>query len=524
MDEQKIAFIYCYNDEKLLNESIHYIHSLTIPVGYEIEIIPVESASSMTAGYNFAMKQTDAKYKVFLHQDVFIINRDFISDILKIFQHNIKIGLLGMVGAKELPTNGIWWEAQEKYGKVYDSHTGIVELLSFNEPTNDVEYVQAIDGLIMVTQYDIPWREDIFNGWHFYDISHSVEFAINGYKVAVPKQKEPWCIHDCGIVNVKNGFLENKELFLKEYCEFLYEQQPLVSILIPAYNRPKYLEEALKSVINQTYKKIEIIICDDSTDENVKNMIQPYLSKYPNIKYYKNEENLFVLNWNKCFELSKGKYINYLMDDDLFHPRKIEKMVNYFQKHKNLSVVTSYREIIDEHGSILPPFETTRRLFNEDTIIDGIELGNFILKNSLNVIGEPTTAMFKRSDLVEKFGFYKGKMYDVINDLATWISLLCRGNVMYITEPLSYFRQHSGQNQKSFRLIENSISQHLRLIIDSRNDGFLSNDEDYKYALSNQLKNNGDLFMKFIQSGNIETLKDKKIVDSLFILLNELKK
>jgi len=90
-----------------------YIQSLNIPIGYEIETIPVENAVSMCTGYNFAMQKTDAKYKVYLHQNVFIINQNFIKDILDIFQQNKNIGLLGVAGGKVLPTNGEWMDAKD---------------------------------------------------------------------------------------------------------------------------------------------------------------------------------------------------------------------------------------------------------------------------------------------------------------------------------------------------------------------------------------------------------------------------
>ncbi|MED3549816.1 glycosyltransferase [Cytobacillus praedii] len=477
MNDQKIAFIYCYNDELLLNESFRYIQSLNIPVGFEIEIIPVENASSMAAGYNFAMEQTDAKYKVYLHQDVFIINRNFISDVLDVFQQDKKIGLLGMVGAKVLPTNGIWWEAHEKFGKVYDSHTGSMELLSFNYPTDDIEYVQAIDGLMMVTQYDIPWREEIFDGWHFYDISQSVEFLKNGYKVAISQQEEPWCIHDCGIVNVKNGFEEYRNLFLDEYSKFLF---PLVSVLIPTYNRPEYLKEALESVLQQTYRNIEIIICDDSTNDKTEIMIQSFLENNQTIRYFKNSERLGqgngLANAHKCLNLSTGEFVNFLMDDDRFSHEKISKMVNYFIQIKNITLVTSYRQVINENGDFLNPIEATKKLFNEDTLVDSKELGNYILCNMLNVIGEPTTVLFKKNDLEQTFGKYLGRQYSPLSDVSTWLHLLLRGSAVYIAEPLSYFRLHGDQNAYNIvNIITGSIEWYHLIKISHHSSYFVDN-------------------------------------------------
>ena len=256
---------------------------------------------------------------------------------------------------------------------------------------------------------------------------------------------------------------------------------PLVSILIPAYNRPHTLKIAVDSVLNQTYPNIEIIICDDSTDDRVKEMLVPYLESYSFIKYYKNEKNLLVKNWHKCFNLASGEYINYLMDDDVFHKEKIAKMIYFFNEFDNITLVTSYRQTINRFGQLLSPLRATVRLYPETTILDGKELANFALSRSLNVIGEPTTVLFRKKDLTEPFGIYKGKQYSGINDLSAWLSLLAKGKAVYIPEALSYFRLHPDQN--SNKIDRKIVSEWLDLIIVSREDGFLETNELYKTAL-----------------------------------------
>lgn len=101
MNAQKICFIMCANDDLYKNECISYLERLDLPDGFEREMIVVEGASSMTSGYNQAMKQSDAKYKVYLHQDVFVLNTNFIHEIVRLFE-NPQIGMIGMVGSLEV--------------------------------------------------------------------------------------------------------------------------------------------------------------------------------------------------------------------------------------------------------------------------------------------------------------------------------------------------------------------------------------------------------------------------------------
>lgn len=285
-------------------------------------------------------------------------------------------------------------------------------------------------------------------------------------------------------------------------------QLPKVSVLIPAYNRPHYLELALQSVLNQTYKNIEIIICDDSTNDEVQTMIKPYLEKYAHIRYYKNEKNLNAENPQKCFDLATGEYINFLMDDDLFHVTKIEKMMAYYLQDPNITLVTSYRQLIDHKGNHLNPMDATIKLFEQDTVLDGKSFGDYVLANCTNVIGEPTTVLFRKKDLTEKFGIYKGRQFNGAIDVVAWLILLAKGNAVYISEPLSYFRQHPGQNQQSVEVIRNSFGQWLYLLDDARKDGFLNREEDYKTALISYLRKCANLLQLAIKNNSEDLLMD----------------
>lgn len=215
MNERKFAFIMCANNEQYAREAQHYIERLTVPEGYTSEVLIVEDAPSMTAGYNEAMRASDARYKIYLHQDVMLVERDFLNRLLLIFADR-RIGMVGMVGSIHLPENAVMWYGK-RIGSIYGSNGyGIVRDDFEGEVKAPCQRVEAIDGLLMATQYDVPWREDLFQGWDFYDISQCEEFRKRGYDVVVPHMKKPWCIHDCGASNFA-GYFEARQIFMKEY-------------------------------------------------------------------------------------------------------------------------------------------------------------------------------------------------------------------------------------------------------------------------------------------------------------------
>ncbi|WP_346895285.1 glycosyltransferase [Clostridium sp. UBA7503] len=286
-------------------------------------------------------------------------------------------------------------------------------------------------------------------------------------------------------VNGQNLLVLNKQMLR------LKSNSPLVSVLIPAYNRPEYLKIALESVLNQTYRNIEIIICDDSTTVDVENMIQEYLKQYSNIRYYKNENNLGQFNNDiKLFNLAKGEYINYLMDDDLFERTKIEKMMYYYLKDLNneIKLVTSYRKLIDDNGLLLEDQDINKCLFENDTIINGTALGDFMVKLNYNCIGEPTTVLFRKADLTEEFGTFDGRKYGCNVDIATWLNLLSTGKAVYIAEPLSYFRIHSGQQLQSIKMKVLGTIDYGHEIISGYKKGFIQKKGDLKKAIKYYLR------------------------------------
>ena len=216
MNEKQIAFIICANDQLKLNECLMYLSFLKVPDGFSTDVITIGDAPGMCAGYNAAMNESDAKYKVYLHQDVFITDRDFLLKLLQIFYTDSQIGMVGAVGAPRLDCRGIMWETP-RVGNL----TGvIINHYDFGFHENEIIDVDCIDGLLMATQVDVPWREDVFTGFDFYDASESFEFKKQGYRVVVQDVADDGIIHDDGVLNVLN-YEKWREIFVEEYKDFL---------------------------------------------------------------------------------------------------------------------------------------------------------------------------------------------------------------------------------------------------------------------------------------------------------------
>lgn len=225
-NERKICFIICTNDKQYLEECLLYLSLLEVPQGYETELLTVEGAKSMAAGYNEAMNASNAKYKIYLHQDTFVTERRLLYKLLEIFQSDTQIGLVGTIGSEVLSKDGVMWHG-ERCGNFYrldelKKHIDVrVEKIESGYRT-----VEVVDGLFIATQYDLRWREDILDGWDFYDVSQCLEFRRAGYKVVIPGQDAPWVIHDCNILGMWD-YNKYREIVLKEYPEIWKEKKYL---------------------------------------------------------------------------------------------------------------------------------------------------------------------------------------------------------------------------------------------------------------------------------------------------------
>ncbi|MFB0515828.1 MAG: glycosyltransferase [Candidatus Neomarinimicrobiota bacterium] len=234
---------------------------------------------------------------------------------------------------------------------------------------------------------------------------------------------------------------------------------PLISVVIPAYNQ-RYFKASLESALNQTYPHLEILICDDCRNGDIKAVVDEVAAADERIRYVKNEKQLGRYgNYQRCFELAAGEYVKYLNDDDLLHPDCVTLLARCLQRYPGVTLVTSHRQIIDERGNPLIDLPSTQRMVSDDSLLEGRSVCNAMLSKKLNFVGEPTTAIFRKRDLEDvspSINTFGGIQFEYINDVAMWLNLLGKGDLIYLVKTLSYFRLHSEQGQEAPDAVQRS--------------------------------------------------------------------
>jgi glycosyltransferase involved in cell wall biosynthesis len=149
-------------------------------------------------------------------------------------------------------------------------------------------------------------------------------------------------------------------------------QEPLVSVIIPTYNRSSYLKDAIESVIQQTYQNIEIIVSDDWSTESPQAIVESF--KDLRIRFRRNTTNLGVgLNVTKAVKEARGKYVASLNDDDMWNKDFLEKLVPHLDANPDVVLAFCDHYIIDSDGTInYPDTEKNTQRWKRDQLKEGI--------------------------------------------------------------------------------------------------------------------------------------------------------
>lgn len=231
---------------------------------------------------------------------------------------------------------------------------------------------------------------------------------------------------------------------------------PKISIIIPCYNAETYLVDAINSILNQTYKNLEIICIDDGSTDNTSEILKSFLQVDERIKVYKNEKNLkLIQTLNKGIDIASGEYIARMDADDIAYPEKFEKQIRYLIDN-NLQLCGTYTYFLFSNNNRKK--HKTRAIHN----------------NSIKLTSLFDSPLIHPTVLGESFVFKQNKYIDspknyLIEDFELWQRMLNQNiRIGVLPEFLFEYRINpAGVSQSQMKLQK---MNHLQLISKKLND------------------------------------------------------
>lgn len=212
-------------------------------------------------------------------------------------------------------------------------------------------------------------------------------------------------------------------------------KQPLVSICIPTYNVEKTIAETLTSIIDQTYKNLEIIISDNTSTDNTLTILNKFND--PRINIYRTSKTIIAeKNFSRCIELATGDYIAIFHADDLYNPDMVEKQVQAFHNNPSIGAVFTMADYIDIHSEIIGehklPFELKGNQIHsfQDILTSVLRNGNFLMCPSAMV----------QSNVYKKLSIFDVERFGTSSDLDMWLRILKKHPIAILDEKLMRYR------------------------------------------------------------------------------------
>lgn len=204
---------------------------------------------------------------------------------------------------------------------------------------------------------------------------------------------------------------------------------PTVSVVIPTYNTASYLEEAIGSVVEQTYPAMEIIVVDDGSTDDTKKVLIDLIEKKQIIYIYQQNSGPAAAR-NRGIELAKGDFIAFLDADDIWLPQKLERQIPLFL-NQEIGLVYGPRIEFDENKE-----RTIDLPHPAGKIFPTLIKSNFITNSSV---------IIRKSVLTETGNFDEDRHWQAIEDYELWLRIAARFEISCVAEPVVRYRLHSNQ-------------------------------------------------------------------------------
>jgi glycosyltransferase involved in cell wall biosynthesis len=248
---------------------------------------------------------------------------------------------------------------------------------------------------------------------------------------------------------------------------------PLVSIVIPTYNRADYLKITLENLGKQVYNNFEIIVVDDGTPGSINEQL---CGEFDNVTYYKIKNSGGPAKpRNFGATKAKGKYIAFLDDDDLWRNDKLEIQVAILESNPDFGIIHSSCELIDENGNKL------NKLIGVpgDSLFKHGDVKNRMIGNWTLMMPTP---LVKKS-LLDEVGMFNEEIPPALEDVEFWVRCSFHTKFYYYNEPLALYRKHTNNisNQTERYLV---LPLYLKKIIQAKLTDKLITKKEFKKSIN----------------------------------------
>lgn len=252
---------------------------------------------------------------------------------------------------------------------------------------------------------------------------------------------------------------------------------PLVSVIIPTFQRSHFLKLTIESVLNQTFRDFEIIVVDDGTFGNENLLL---CQNYQNIRYIKIENSGGPAKpRNVGIKESQGKYLAFVDDDDIWLSEKLERQVEILEQNPEYGLVHGCCEVINKEGVL-------------QNIIVG-RPGKPEIKHGdvkMRMMGNWTVMMptpLVRKEIIQKVGFFNENIPPALEDTEFWARCSFETKFYYLDEPLVLYRVHSNNiSSKNINYIK--LPFYLKKVLEKQRDQKKINKHEFKVLLRNLVK------------------------------------
>lgn len=292
---------------------------------------------------------------------------------------------------------------------------------------------------------------------------------------------------------------------------------PLVSVLLPTYQGVAHVAETLTAVLAQTYGDLEVLVSDDGSTDGTVEAVRAVAGADARVIVDAHENVGIFANPVRLLRRARGDLVKFVLQDDVLHPTCIEVLA---RPMANPAIVlsTSRRQRIDATGALLPDSTSTTAIIDRDGRLHGRTLGDLLLGEQLNRIGELSTVLYRRSALdADTLWDFPGWAVRGNGDVALHLKVLARGDAWYHPEVLSSFRTHAGQYGSRPEVMIDCTVDWPHLVAGAVELGFLADPAQERRALVHWLR-----FAGAFHAAVAENIGSDEVLDAMAFAIDRL--